>query len=427
MPRTKATPKRSLLARLRRLKIRDMHKHPFAIPIAAFLLLFLVCAGLLIHFNGKTVGATDAHVVILSNDGKRRTLPTRATTVGDFLQRVDVQLHEGDVVEPAADTEIVEDNFRVNVYRARPVTLVDGAHKTESFSAATTPRSVAEQAGVVVYPEDKIVSQPTTSFLKDGSIGEKVVIERATPINLNLYGTQIAVRTHAKTIGELLKDKQVKLASGDSLTPGAETPITNGAQIFVTRSGTQIVTQEEAIPMASQTVQDATLSFGATAIRQQGSVGKKVVTYQIDTVNGKEVGRHVIQEVVSVQPVTQIIARGQAVDIPADKSAIMAAAGVDSSEYGAASYIISHESGWCPTKWQGQIGYCPGYYEPLHSTDSGFGYGLCQSTPAGKMASAGGDWQTNPVTQMRWCTNYARARYGSWTAAYNHWIVKHNW
>jgi hypothetical protein len=43
------------------------------------------------------------------------------------------------------------------------------------------------------------------------------------------------------------------------------------------------------------------------------------------------------------------------------------------------------------------------------------------------MASAGSDWATSAVTQIRWATGYAVARYGSWEGAYNHWTSHHNW
>ena len=45
-------------------------------------------------------------------------------------------------------------------------------------------------------------------------------------------------------------------------------------------------------------------------------------------------------------------------------------------------------------------------------------YGLCQSLPAAKMASAGADYMTNPVTQLRWCHSYAQERYGGWANAW---------
>jgi hypothetical protein len=267
---------------------------------------------------------------------------------------------------------------------------------------------------------------PADNFLAEASIGQRVVIDRATAVNVNVYGTPVQMRTHAKTVGDLLKERGLKLQSNDSVQPALNTALSAGQQIFVLRKGTQIATEEIKIPMDSQTVEDSSLTFGTTALRQQGSDGKKLVTYQLQLENGKEIGRKVIQEVITVQPLTQITARGKAVQIPSDKQAVMAAAGIAPSDYPYVDYIVSRESGWCPTKWQGQSGYCPPYYTDLHSPDSSYGYGLVQSTPASKMASAGSDWQTSAVTQLRWASGYAK-RYGGWAGAYNQWVTKHYW
>lgn len=47
-------------------------------------------------------------------------------------------------------------------------------------------------------------------------------------------------------------------------------------------------------------------------------------------------------------------------------------------------------------------------------------YGLPQANPGRKMASAGSDYQTNPITQLRWMYNYAVERYGSLCGAFAH-------
>jgi len=38
-------------------------------------------------------------------------------------------------------------------------------------------------------------------------------------------------------------------------------------------------------------------------------------------------------------------------------------------------------------------------------------YGIPQALPAEKMATAGADWKTNPVTQIRWAIDYIEERY----------------
>lgn len=389
----------------------NWHKHPFAIPVATTLVLFFAALGFFVFSGGDEVIASDSHLVVFTHDKKQETLPTRAKTVGEFLDRASVPINEGDVVEPSRETEIADQKFRINVYRARPVTVVDEGKKTFAFSAATTARSVASQAGVEVYPEDKIESQMETDFLRDGAIGEKVVINRATPTNLNLYGTHVPVRTHADTVGDLLKEKKIELAKDDTVQPSLDTIITAETQIFVVRNGSQISTVEESIPMETQTIEDPSLSFGTTAVRQKGSAGKRVVTYQLDMQNGREVGRKVIQSVVVQEPVKHIVARGKTVFIPADKEAVMRAAGIAQSDFPYVNYIVSRESGW----------------NAAASNRSSGAFGLCQALPGRKMASAGSDWASNPVTQLKWCSGYAHSRYGSWSAAYNAWVSKHWW
>lgn len=405
-----------------------LHKHPFVVPVVTFLGLFFVTIITIIATGGQTITASDSHRVRVDIEGTIATIPTRAKTVKDFLETVDVDVRKGDVVEPSLESEIDQDDFRVNVYRARPVTIIDGDKKSQTLSAAKTPRAMAAQAGFEVYPEDSVeINKPSERILEDELIGEVLYIDRATPTHLNLYGTQVNVRTRAKTVGDLLKEKDIKLGADDKVQPSIETVLADDTQVFVTRNGTQIASAEEEIPMPEEVVEDPNLSFGATAVRQKGRPGKKVVTYQIETVNGKETERKPIQEVIATQPVKQIIARGKAYTVPEDKSGLLTAAGISLSDYPYVNHIISRESGWCATKWQGQAGYCPGYYTELHSPSSGYGYGLCQSTPAAKMASAGADWQNNPVTQLRWCSGYAIGRYGSWQAAYNTWVNQHWW
>ena len=97
----------------------------------------------------------------------------------------------------------------------------------------------------------------------------------------------------------------------------------------------------------------------------------------------------------------------------ASSDSLMAAAGISASDYYYVSFIVSHEGGW-------------GGVETYNAAGSG-AYGLCQALPGSKMASAGADWATNPVTQLEWCNSYALSRYGSWYGAYEYWLANGNW
>ena len=60
-----------------------------------------------------------------------------------------------------------------------------------------------------------------------------------------------------------------------------------------------------------------------------------------------------------------------------------------------------------------------------HNKSSG-AHGIPQSLPASKMSSEGSDYYTNGYTQIRWGLKYIKERYGSPSAAWQHFQNK-NW
>jgi uncharacterized protein YabE (DUF348 family) len=387
---------------------RHIHQRPYLLPALGFMLAVIFIILIVWAHGGQTKTDYNHHVVYLFDKGKQRTLDTKAKTVGDLLDKLpDLNLIPQDVVEPSRDTQIVEDNFRVNVYRARPVTVIDNSNRTMTLTAQRSARIVAQNAGLNVYPEDYV--NFAQGSLKENIIGEKVVVDPATPISLNLYGTSLTVRSHTKTVADLLAEKRIKLAATDHVQPDLLTPVSANMQVFVLRKGTQIATVEEDIPPPVKTVDDASLSFGARVVRQPGQAGKRVVTYQINMVNGKEASRTVIQEAVVQDPVPQLVAVGTVVAVSGSHESWMAGAGISSGDFGYVNYIVSRESGWRPNALNG--GGCAG---------------LGQACPGSKLAAACPGWQNDPVCQLRFFSGYA-GKYGGWAGAYNFWVSHHWW
>jgi hypothetical protein len=90
--------------------------------------------------------------------------------------------------------------------------------------------------------------------------------------------------------------------------------------------------------------------------------------------------------------------------------ALMSRYGFAASQFGCLNSLWVKESGW--------------NYRATNPSSGA--YGIPQSLPATKMASAGGDWRTNPTTQIRWGLNYIQDRYGSPCAAWAH-SQRTNW
>ena len=415
---------------LGKVRVHRIRRHPAYLPFVVFVLLvaagfFAIRFGLQHNAKQLTITPNENHIVIINVDGQDQTVPTNADTVGQLLNKLHITLGQNDRVEPDKTEAITQDRFRINVYRGVPVHVVDGLANYNTVTAAATPRGMVARAGVQLYPEDRVTVTTSDNLVLQPILGLQAIVARATPVRVSLYGAPaITMRTQSKTVADFIKDKKIVVTAKDTVKPALTTAISPEMEIDIIRDGIHTISVTEEVSPPVQTVTDASLSIGATAVRQEGTAGKRVDTYEINVQKGEEVSRKLLQSVTTVEPVARIVALGTAVYVAPDKTAVMAAAGISAGDYGAVDYIVSHESGWCPTKLQGTH-VCPAAAPSV--IPSGLGYGLGQATPGTKMASAGADWASNPVTQLRWATSYAVARYGSWQAAYQHWYTSHNW
>lgn len=354
----------------------------------------------------EPVSAGDGESLVVIHDrGVAKTIVTKARTVREALNAADIEIHEHqDVVEPNLDASIDTKKYNINIYRARPVVVIDGAERSVVTTAHQTSELIAQAAGIEVYKEDAIELENPESLAVDG--GSVIMrIDRAAEVTLVLYGKETTVRTRADSVKQLLQEKNITLGRDDVLSLDQHSPVQPGMRIELWRNGKQTVTVEEAVAFETEQVQDAGKEVGYREVTQVGENGIRNVTYEIEMRNGQEVARREIASVVAKEPKKQIEIIGIKLNLPAGSHTDwMAAAGIAESDYGYANYLVTKESGWRVNAKNASSG----------------AYGLPQALPGSKMASAGSDWQTNPITQLRWMNGYVMGRYGSWANAVKH-------
>lgn len=393
-------------------------KHRLFIAGVCFSLVVGLFAG---QVNAATTDAAQAGRLVTFHDrGETKVILTYAQNVRDALADASISVVDQDTIEPGIDEQLIATNYTVNIYRARPVIVVDGAVRAKVMTAAQTADAIADSVGIILHDEDRANLAQSSDIVADGA-GDVLTIDRATEFNLTLYGKKITAYSHESTVGAMLKQKGIELGPSDDLSVPFETPLVNGLDVALWRNGIQTVTVEEAVSYPVRKVQDFDHPLGYHQIQTAGVDGQRSVTYEINMRDGKEIGRKEIQSVVLQKPKEQVEIVGAAPP-PGSHQDWMAAAGIAASDFGYVSYIVDHENrSWDPCKIQGGAVDCT--YD-----GSGFvGYGLVQATPGNKMSSAGSDWQTNPITQLKWASQYAVGRYGSWKNAYLYWLDHHNW
>jgi uncharacterized protein YabE (DUF348 family)/3D (Asp-Asp-Asp) domain-containing protein len=195
-------------------------------------------------------------------DGSAQRVRTRCETVGQVLADLQVELHEGDALDPARDAA-VEPGMRVVVQHAHPVTIVaDGAART-FYTRARDAEPILAEAGVVLKPADELwvdgqhvdgaaaasasadrmLAMAGSRRARLTSRGDRAVVvpvshlEVRRAAQIRLYEGQVVqtLRTTAPTLGQALSASGVVLYLGDRVSPGLNAPVHTGMRVYIER------------------------------------------------------------------------------------------------------------------------------------------------------------------------------------------------
>lgn len=370
----------------------------------------LVVSGLFAVSSKSAHAQSEGGRLITVHDrGTETTFITSKDTLREALKDQSITLDAKDAVEPGADEKLVAPDYQVNIYRARPVTVIDGATRKKVVTPYQTAERIAQDAGISLNPEDTTKLERSTDLVGDGA-GLQLNIDRATPMVLDLYGARTEIRTQATTVGDMLKEKKIELGASGRASLPLTTPVSEGLEVRIWREGKQTVTVDEAVAFETEQVKDADREVGYKAVQTAGQNGKRTVTYEVNIQNGVEVSRTEIASIVLQQPVKQVEivgtkAKGLAYTGGGSKSDWLAASNIAPENWGYADFLVQKESGWNPNAVNKSSGAC----------------GLAQALPCSKL---GPNW-SNPAVALNWMNGYV-GRYGGWEGAYKFWLA-HKW
>lgn len=292
------------------------------------------------------------------------------------------------------------------------VTFYDEAKSLTIKTTAKTVKEALERAKINYHDTDRVEPALNDEINSDSF---RINIYRSRPVIIKAGTTSKFIMSANLDPKEIARDAGITIYDGDELN------LISGQNILesgiattyqLTRNGGRTITIEEDIPYTEKTVSDTNLPTGQTNLRQVGELGRKSSVYQVNFVDGKEVSRELVRTDTIKNPVDRITAVGMKKSVPPEWETCASyarAAGISEADLYVALTLIYRESG------------CR-----FDASNTGSGaYGIPQALPGSKMASAGADWQTNPVTQIRWMIGYVTGRYGGWSQAWNFWQARH--
>lgn len=251
----------------------------------------------------------NTRVITVHIEGVTKTVATNAGTVEDALDRLNVRLNQNDKTEPGLNQKIQGNDYTINVYRARPITVVDGANTYSVLTAQRSGRAIAKEAGFTTDQEDQFAFEKSDNP-NTATPATQMVIKRSKNITFSLYGTSSPLRTHENTVAGLLRERDITLEDGDEVNVPLATKITEGMTVSLDKVNRNSETVEEVAPFAEEQVRDAQQPTTYRKVQSPGKNGKKLVTYETVSKNGGAPVRTAVKEVITERPVNQIVIVG---------------------------------------------------------------------------------------------------------------------
>ena len=245
---------------------------------------------------------------------------------------------------------------------------------------------------------------------------------------------KLTIKTDAKTVEDAIHRAKIDLNENDRTDPDRLEEIdADNFEIHIYRARPVIITDgitKKYIMSATYDKKSLAMQAGftiytgdkietklpenilETGLTETYEIKRSGSTFTSDNLAQKEIKREKILSIESVKETEKTTEKVPEFVTKPDKATCMAwmrAAGIPESSLEDAYSIIWHESK------------CRYNAENKHSG----AYGIPQALPGRKMASAGSDWQTNPITQLKWMDKYVK-KYGGWSGAWKFW-QEHKW
>ncbi|MFE5334501.1 G5 domain-containing protein [Isoptericola sp. NPDC056573] len=399
---------------------------------------------------GGAVAYADARkTVTLDVDGDVKTVTSYSGSVDDLLTSQGVVVGDRDLVTPAAGATL-EDGSDVVVRSGKELSLQVDGKDTDAWVTALDAdealdsltarggdvRIVASRDGErASLPVDvdtdgpvAVVHDGTTDVVEDAEDVEAVLAEADVELGKNdrVHVTDAANAEVKKHVAAAVADQQKQAEKQAEKKDGAQTeqvaaeaaaPAPQVA-VVVQRVETKKVTTTKAVDHKTTTKKSGDRYSDVDAkVVKKGKDGERTIVHRVTTVDGKVVKKTKVSDEVTTKPVTRVLVKGTK-ERPEPEPKTPSYSGSTRS----IGKQMAAARGWSGEQWS-----C---LESLWTKESGWNasaanpssgaYGIPQSLPGSKMASAGSDWQTNPATQIEWGLGYIADVYGTPCGAWGH-------
>lgn len=234
------------------------------------------------------VAATAAYVLVqpetitVIDDGVAVEFETRADSVLQVLEEMDISLEESDYVTPALSEDLPTDRI-IRIERSHRISLQIGYGQTETIKTRErTVEDVLLRYGVTVREGDAVYPAVRTPI----SDGMTIRYQPVVSVNLIVGQEARTVYTMASDVTQLLLEEGVNITDRDTVFPDQSTLIRDGLTITVNTNRDVVQYESQLIPFEVVEESDDTLEIGTKEVAQVGIPGLERTRYELTVENG---------------------------------------------------------------------------------------------------------------------------------------------
>ena len=195
------------------------------------------------------------------------------------------------------------------VAMSEPIKEIDLTINHKSMTMKTNARTVKEVLDSIGYQyksTDRINHELDDRVLDQMAI----VVNSEKKVSLSIEGKNIATKTNAGTVAELLKEEGIEIGENQIVIPSLDSRVYDEETIVVINQSKKTYIQEEEIEYKVEKEYSIDIPYGETEIIQKGENGTLEKVYEQVTKNGIIVSNEKVSERITKLPVNEKILVG---------------------------------------------------------------------------------------------------------------------
>ena len=181
--------------------------------------------------------------------------------------------------------------------------ITDGDRVFTYTTSATDPRKILGEAGLELDEDDTYTTQ-------EGNGTSEITVRRSQTVTIDYYGEEMEVTAYGETVAELLVRMNLSLEENDTLSWPLSDTTFDGMHLRIDSVVHQEQVYTTTVPYTTSYCYDPSLPQGMEQTVVEGRDGEMICTANVTYINGEEVSRDLLSQMVSRSPVQEVVAIG---------------------------------------------------------------------------------------------------------------------